>query len=54
MKIRNNDDTTKRVRYTVRFDDEDDKKINAYCERTGKSKSDLLREAVKRHIKEDV
>ena len=53
MKIRrNSDEATKRVRFTVRVDDEDDKQISEYCERTGKSRSDVLREAVKKHIKE--
>ena len=53
MKIRgNSDETTKRVRYTVRVDDEDDKQISECGERTAKSRSDVLREAVKKHIKD--
>lgn len=42
----------KNIRYTVRVDETDDKRMSEYCEKTGKSKSDVLREAVKKHIKE--
>ena len=41
------------IRYTVRVSDEDSKQINEYCERTGKNKSDLFREAVLKRMQED-
>ena len=40
------------VRYTVRMNDDDGAKVNKYCEETGKSRSDLFREAVMRMIKD--
>lgn len=42
----------KSVRYTVRMDDAVDKRISRYCAKTGKTRSDVLREAVDRHLKE--
>ena len=39
------------IRYTVRMDEGDDKKVNEYCEKTGKSKSDVIREAIRRIVK---
>lgn len=45
---------TMNIRYTVRVDSDDDKRISDYCKKTGKSRSDVLREAVKKHMsKED-
>ena len=41
------------IRYTVRVDDGDDKRISNYCKKTGKSRSDVLREALKKHINEE-
>ena len=34
------------IRYSIRVSDDADKRISKYCERTGKNKSDLCREAV--------
>ena len=34
------------IRYSIRVSDDADKQISKYCERTGKNKSDLFREAV--------
>ena len=34
------------IRYSIRVSDDADKRISKYCERTGKNKSDLFREAV--------
>ena len=39
------------IRYTVRMDDSDDKKVTEYCEKTGKSESDVIREAIRRIVK---
>lgn len=41
------------IRYTVRMDSDDADKIDSYCRETGKSKSDVLREAVKKHIESE-
>ena len=43
----------KSVRYTVRMDDAVDKRVSQYCARTGKTRSDVLREAVDKHLKEE-
>lgn len=40
------------VRYTVRMSDDDDKRMNAYCEKSGKNRSDVIREAVMKLINE--
>ena len=41
------------VRYTVRVNDNDGAKIDKYCEETGRSRSDLFREAVMKQIRGD-
>ena len=41
------------VRYTVRVNDDDGAKIDKYCEETGRSRSDLFREAVMKQIRGD-
>lgn len=38
------------IRYTVRMNDDEDKKVNAYCEKSGKNRSDVIREAISRLI----
>ena len=40
------------VRYTVRMSDDDNKRMNAYCEKSGKNRSDVIREAVMKLINE--
>lgn len=40
----------KSVRYTVRMDDAVDKRVSQYCARTGKTRSDVLREAVEMRL----
>ena len=39
-------------RYTIRVSDDVDKRISEYCKKTGKNKSDLIREAVMKHVNE--
>lgn len=41
------------VRYTVRISDDDNKRINAYCDKSGKNRSDVIREAVIRYMNEN-
>lgn len=43
----------KSVRYTVRMDDAVDKRVSQYCARTGKTRSDVLREAVEMMLDKD-
>lgn len=40
------------VRYTVRMSDDDNKRMNDYCEKSGKNRSDVIREAVMKLINE--
>lgn len=40
------------IRYTIRVSDDADKRISEYCKKTGKNKSDLIREAVMKHVNE--
>ena len=40
------------VRYTVRMSDDDNKRMNAYCEKSGKNRSDVIREAVMKYMNE--
>ena len=40
------------VRYTVRMSDDDNKRMNTYCEKSGKNRSDVIREAVMKYINE--
>lgn len=40
------------IRYTIRVSDDVDKRISEYCKKTGKNKSDLIREAVMKHVNE--
>lgn len=40
------------IRYTIRVSDDTDKQISEYCKKTGKNKSDLIREAVMKHVNE--
>ena len=49
-KPRTDDNMT--VRYTVRMSDDDSKRMNAYCEKSGKNRSDVIREAVMKLINE--
>lgn len=37
-----------KVRHTIRVGDDENKRINDYCERTGQNRSDLYREAINR------
>lgn len=41
------------IRYTVRMNDDEGKKVNAYCKKSGKNKSDVIREAVMKLISEN-
>ena len=41
------------IRYTVRMDRDDADRINNYCKETGKSRSDVLREAVMNHLNDE-
>lgn len=40
------------IRYTIRVSDDVNKRISEYCKKTGKNKSDLIREAVMKHVNE--
>ena len=40
------------VRYTVRMSDDDNKRMNAYCEKSGKNRSDVIREALMKYMNE--
>lgn len=44
---------TMNIRYTVRMDRDDADRINNYCKETGKSRSDVLREAVMNHLNDE-
>lgn len=41
------------VRHTFRMSDDDNKRMNAYCEKSGKNRSDVIREAVIRYMNEN-
>lgn len=44
---------TMNIRYTVHMDRDDADRINSYCKETGKSRSDVFREAVINHLNDE-